>query len=399
MPPLLFPSTWWRLLLLMACLLSLVESATSSFSTLTDDDLRNIPAPSESDFDIKEGGLLAPILIPRVPGTEGSHKVQQHLVDFFRDNLPDWTVISQNSTSKTPATGDDDVPFTNWIFRRDPPWAREGDVGRLTLVAHYDSLNKPEGFVGAIDSAAPCAMLMHVARSIDAALTAKWAAMQTNGDDGMLEDKGVQIIFLDGEEAFLRWTDEDSIYGARSLAAEWDSKPYGQMSTYRTPLQSISLFVLLDLLGSGGPTIPSYFLPTHWAYKNLASLEKRMRDLGILETRPASPFLPDSDKEPNRFSRNYIGDDHVPFMHRGVDILHMIPSPFPNVWHTLEDDGEHLDMPTCRDWSRMVTAFAVEWMECSEYMPKKDGDAATRALRDKAGSGTGSGAKSKRTEL
>lgn len=210
----LLPAPSW-LLLLMACFLSLVRSSASSFATLTDDDLRNIPAPSESDFDIKSGGLLAPILIPRVPGSDGSHKVQSHFVEFFRDTLPDWKILSQNSTSKTPATGDEDVPFTNWIFQRDPPWAREGDVGRLTLVAHYDSLANPEGFVGAIDSAAPCAMLMHVARSIDEALTAKWAAMESNGDDGLAEDKGVQIIFLDGEEAFLRWTDTDSIYGAR----------------------------------------------------------------------------------------------------------------------------------------------------------------------------------------
>jgi glutaminyl-peptide cyclotransferase len=206
------PSTW--LLLLMACFLSVVEPATSSFATLTDDDLRNIPSPGD-DFDINNGKLLAPILIPRVPGTEGSHKVQQHFVDFFRDNLPDWEIISQNSTSKTPATGDEDVPFTNWIFRRDPPWAREGDVGRLTLVAHFDSLMKPEGFIGAIDSAAPCAMLMHVARSIDAALTAKWSSMRDNSEDILEEPKGVQIIFLDGEEAFVSWTDTDSIYGAR----------------------------------------------------------------------------------------------------------------------------------------------------------------------------------------
>ena len=44
------------------------------------------------------------------------------------------------------------------------------------------------------------------------------------------------------------------------------------MSAYRSPLQSISLFVLLDLLGAKGPTIPSYFLPTHWAYRNMAML-------------------------------------------------------------------------------------------------------------------------------
>lgn len=209
---------------------------------------------------------------------------------------------------------------------------------------------------------------------------------------------------MDGRGLHLRCTvrleicehDGSILTSDSSLAAEWDAQPYGQLSTYRNPLQSISLFVLLDLLGSDGPSIPSYFLPTHWAYRNLASLEKRMRDLSILESKPAHPFLPEADKEPSRFGRNFIGDDHVPFMSRGVDILHMIPSPFPDVWHKLEDDGEHLDLPTCRDWSRLVTAFAVEWMECSEHMPKRK---ATRAVRE-PGSGTGTGEKKgKRTEL
>ncbi|KFH40295.1 Glutaminyl-peptide cyclotransferase-like protein [Hapsidospora chrysogenum ATCC 11550] len=385
------PATWF---LLMAYLLSYVESAASSFATLTDDHLRNIPSPGD-DFDIHDGKLLAPILIPRVPGTEGSLKVQQHFVDFFAHELPDWDAISQNSTSKTPATGDRDVPFVNWIFRRDPPWAREGDVGRLTLVAHFDSLMKPEGFIGAIDSAAPCAMLMHVARSIDKALSAKWKAMEDSGDDGLEEAKGIQIIFMDGEEAFERWTDTDSLYGARSLAEEWDTHAYGSMSTYKTPLQSISLFVLLDLLGAADPTVPSYFLPTHWAYRNMASLEKRMRDLDILESKPKEAFMPDSAKTADRFGRGYIGDDHVPFMQRGVEILHLIPSPFPvDLWHKMEDDGEHLDLPTCRDWSKIVTAFTMEWLELGQYMPEVKG----AVRQDVKGSGTGIH-KNKRTEL
>ncbi|KAG9258257.1 peptidase family M28-domain-containing protein [Emericellopsis atlantica] len=359
------PST---VVLILTALLSL---ASGSFSTVTDDHLRSIPSPND-DFNIKEGKLLAPILIPRVPGTDGSYKVQKHFVDFFENELPEWRRISQNSTSKTPVTGDRDVPFTNWIFQRDPPWAREGDVGRLTLVAHFDSLIKPEGFIGAIDSAAPCAMLMHVARSIDDALTSKWKEMEDSGDAGLEEAKGIQIIFLDGEEAFERWSDDDSLYGARSLAAEWERTPHESMSTYKTPLDSISLFVLLDLLGAEGPTVPSYFLPTHWAYRNMADLEKRMRDLKLLESSPKQPFLPDGDKEATTFGRGFIGDDHVPFMQRGVEILHLIPSPFPrDLWHKMEDDGEHLDLGTCRDWSRIVTAFTMEWLEIGDYMPKK----------------------------
>jgi hypothetical protein len=194
--------------------LSAANALTSA--TLTDDDLRNIPSPGD-DFDIKDGKLLAPILIPRVPGTEGQAKAQQHFVNFFNASLPEWELSWQNSTSKTPVTGDKDVPFANLIFRRDPPWADTGDVSRLTLVAHYDSKYTPEGFIGATDSAAPCAMLMHVARSIEEALKSKWKKMEETGEaDTSLEAAvGIQILFLDGEEAFQRWTNDDSLYGAR----------------------------------------------------------------------------------------------------------------------------------------------------------------------------------------
>ncbi|EGX89399.1 glutaminyl cyclase [Cordyceps militaris CM01] len=344
-------------------------------TTLTDDDLRNIPSPG-SDFDIKDGKLLAPILIPRVPGTPGQLKAQAHLVDFFTANLPGWEQIWHNSTSKTPATGDRDVPFNNLIFRRDPPWAKAGDVGRLTLVAHYDSKLTPEGFIGATDSAAPCAMLLHAARSLDAALQTKWAAMEAAGEaDTSLEPaSGLQIIFLDGEEAFVQWTDDDSLYGARALAAHWEHDFHGaSMSTYRTSLSAISLFVLLDLLGAEAPSIPSYFMTTHWAYRKMALLETRLRDLGLLEAKASRPFLPEADKTAERFrgfGAGTVQDDHVPFMQRGVDILHLIPSPFPHVWHTLNDDGAHLHMPTTRDWARIVTAFAAEWLDLTGTLPQ-----------------------------
>lgn len=398
------------LVALLVAFLALLDPA-AGLMTLSDDDLHNIPSAGD-DFDIKDGKLLAPILIPRVPGTEGSLKAQKHFVDFFKTTLPEWTIEWQNSTAKTPATGDKDVPFSNLIFKRDPPWAKPGDIGRLTLVAHYDSKYTPTGFIGAIDSAAPCAMLMHIARSIEDALKAKWDKMDENGevDLGVDDIQGVQILLLDGEEAFVHWTDDDSLYGARyehlmagntqdgsltmsrSLAQEWESHYHPTMSTYRTPLDAITLFVLLDLLGSANPRIPSYFLTTHWAYRNMADLEKRMRDLNLLETKPEKPFLPEFEKASNRFMRGFIDDDHAPFMERGVDILHMIPTPFPDVWHKMEDDGEHLDLPTVRDWAKITTAFVVEWMGIQDYMPKM------ARIKEKRSQTTGS-TTSRRTEL
>jgi glutaminyl-peptide cyclotransferase len=173
------------------------------------------------------------------------------------------------------------------------------------------------------------------------------------------------------------------------------------MSTFHNPLQSISLFVLLDLLGAANPKIPSYFLTTHWAYKNMAEIERRMRDLGLLEaklaasggnTKGGAAFLPDAKKQPQSFGRGFVEDDHIPFMRRGVDILHMIPSPFPDVWHTMMDDGEHLDLPTTRDWAKIVTAFTVEWMDIKDHMPK-------RAVAGVKRSETSGGSVSRKTEL
>jgi glutaminyl-peptide cyclotransferase len=141
-------------------------------------------------------------------------------------------------------------------------------------------------------------------------------------------------------------------------------------STFRTALSSISLFLLLDLLGTDNPKIPSYFQTTHWAYKHLAMVELRLRSLGVLQSKPNNPFLPDAGKE--NFKNMYgIEDDHIPFMRRGVDILHIIPSPFPRVWHTMDDDGEHLDPPTVEDWGRIVTGFVGEWMDLEGYFPAK----------------------------
>ena len=152
----------------------------------------------------------------------------------------------------------------------------------------------------------------------------------------------------------------------RALAESWEAARYEGGSSFSTPLEAISLFVLLDLLGASEPNIPSYFPSTHWAYQNLAKVEQRLRKLGVLETKPRSPFLAESEMKEVRY-RGFVQDDHVPFMQRGVDILHIIPTPFPPVWHTMDDDGAHLDVPTIRDWAKIMTAFVAEWMDLEGY--------------------------------
>lgn len=383
------------------CALSALFALGFAYTPLSDDSLHAIPEAGQV-FDIHDGALLAPILIPRVPGTDGSRKVLQHFIDFFHDNLPDWKIDLQNTTSTTPLSSEG-VPFVNFIATRDPPWTIPGEVGRLALVAHYDSLIKPEGFLGAIDSAAPCAMLLQAAQTLDAALTKKWSAMQAAGHEPGLEpEKGVQILLLDGEEAFVSWTDTDSLYGARALAEEWEQTFHAASSTYKNFLSSIDLFVLLDLLGDKNPTIPSYYLTSHWAYRAMAALEERLRGVKRFKSardhpskaakaahkqvRQERPWFYEKDK--TQFYPAMIGDDHVPFMARGVEVLHLIPSPFPPQWHKITDDGEHLDMDTVEDWTLIVTAFAAEWMDLDGYLGDGKQRRAGPALAPRASGGS-----------
>lgn len=235
-------------------LLALLVAPTTAYTELSDDQLSEIPAIDDLDFDIADNNrsLLAPLLIPRVPGTPGQEAAQEHLASFFRDELPRWELSWQNSTDTTPATGNRQIPFANLILRRHPirknskggggqEEETRARTGYLTLAAHYDSKLKPDGFIGATDSAAPCAMLLHVARTLEPYLARKWgeddegegegegasAPRRRDGhsadDKAPADDVGVQILLLDGEEAFVSWTATDSLYGARYV---YSHSPY-----------------------------------------------------------------------------------------------------------------------------------------------------------------------------
>jgi len=49
--------------------------------------------------------------------------------------------------------------------------------------------------------------------------------------------------------------------------------------------------------------------------------------------------------------------DHLPFLDRGVAIVHLISVPFPSTWHTQADDEAHLDLRTVSDLSLVLRLF------------------------------------------
>lgn len=332
--------------------------AVCAYKQVSEDTIRALGNrfPPEDYLDpYDEKGYLEPILKVRVPGTENSTDVQNHISGFFKQ-FEHWNVTLDSFTSDTPITTN--TTFTNIIATRDPPGKEKGSAGRLVLAAHYDSKIEPEGFIGAIDSAVPCAILMYVVKTIDEALTKHWSNSRN-------ANFGIQIIFFDGEEAFKDWTDTDSIYGARHLASRMENDHYSSTAVRKSSLDAIDTLVLLDLIGSKGTPFPSYFMETDWLHQNLRSIEKRLRG-GQLSK------LTSGDRKifPNhQMFYSGIGDDHLPFLYRGVPILHLIGFPFPEVWHKISDDADHLDADTIHDWALIMSTFVAEYFELGGQMP------------------------------
>ena len=105
-----------------------------------------------------------------------------------------------------------------------------------------------------------------------------------------------------------------------------------------TEISTIEHLILLDLLGAPYPRITSYFIDTAWLFDAMASSERRLAEMGAFRygnneetTANWSFFVPRRGPQVNL---EFIGDDHVPFLHHGVSVLHIIPTPFPRVWHT-----------------------------------------------------------------
>lgn len=286
----------------------------------------------------------------------------------FQENLStgNWTLEVDSFQEDTPITKN--VTFTNLIFTRDPPGAVQGSVGRLSLVAHYDSKIEPKGFIGAIDSAFPCALMMYIVQALDAALTQYWES--TSG--GVVgNETGLQIIFLDGEEAFHSWSETDSTYGARHLAKVWESPDFHVTSSRRSMLESIDLFVLMDLLGAHDTTVRSYYRDTDWVHAHLNSIEKLyQRDGGKSSNKKNSEdgLVFPRPRQDSFHMASYLSDDHLPFIARGVPVLHLIPLPFPSVWHTMDDDGDHLDADSMYNLSLIMTAFVAEYMGITGHL-------------------------------
>ncbi|XP_023180150.1 glutaminyl-peptide cyclotransferase isoform X2 [Drosophila hydei] len=334
---------------LIAALLTRASIATSSSSDYFVGRNKTIYNPSQlSDSHLLEYSNLSDglhlkeaiknILIPRVVGTPNHGIVRQYIVQSLRDL--DWHVELDNFHDTAPILGN--LHFSNIIATLNPQAERF-----LVLACHYDSKYMPgdKEFVGATDSAVPCAMLLNLAK----VLQEKLKPFQNS-------KLSLMLLFFDGEEAFHQWGPTDSIYGARHLAKRWHKEG---------KLDRIDMLVLLDLLGAPDPAFFSFFSNTEQWYMRLVDLETRVSKQHLFERYVNSGVVqhdPSRYFQPQALRNSQVEDDHIPFLRRNVPVLHLIPMPFPSVWHTTDDNENVIDYATTNNLALVIRLFTLEYL-------------------------------------
>ncbi|XP_028131872.1 glutaminyl-peptide cyclotransferase isoform X1 [Diabrotica virgifera virgifera] len=280
--------------------------------------------------------VLDNILIPRVVGTSGHKKVFEYIKKELK-NL-DWNVEVDEF--------EDDTPKGRLIFKNIIATLNPNADRYLVLSCHYDSKYFEDiVFVGAIDSAVPCAMMLNLIKVMDKELK----SVQSNS-------LSLKLIFFDGEEAFVEWGPKDSIYGARHLAQVYQNKiETSRASGERiNENQKIDMLILLDLIGHKATRFLSTSRETENWYLRLANIETRLGNLSLLEG-SQTHFV-------KRRQYGGVEDDHIPFLQRNVPILHLISIPFGSIWHTEYDNRDAIEMSVVENINKVLRIFVAEYL-------------------------------------
>uniref|UniRef100_A0A182R960 Glutaminyl-peptide cyclotransferase n=1 Tax=Anopheles funestus TaxID=62324 RepID=A0A182R960_ANOFN len=290
---------------------------------------------NESHFD----NVLKSILKPRIVGTATHGEVKRSIINELK--TLGFTVELDEFNQKAPHFGM--LKFTNIVGKLNPSADKY-----LALACHYDSKYfREHAFVGAVDSAVPCAMMLNLAKTTESALK----LLRNNTDLSLM------LLFFDGEEAFRKWSATDSLYGSKHLATKWTTAPYVSKALGKSmrEIDRVQLLVLLDLIGSEEPKFYNFFPNTRNYHRRLSKIENSLRQSKLLVKDPKSGtmFL-------DQTLYNRIEDDHLPFLKRNIPVLHLIPVPFPKHWHKPEDNEANLSRPTIKNINAILRIFMLE---------------------------------------
>jgi Zn-dependent M28 family amino/carboxypeptidase len=232
---------------------------------------------------------------PRWPTSQGHAQAEAFLRNHFQHDQLEEDAFTAN----TPIGP---VPMRNFIVRF--PGKKDGVI---MLATHYETNYwlKNINYVGANDGGSTTGLLMAIADQLRA---------ETAGGK-KLDGYSVWLLFDDGEESIeSTWTDSESLYGTRHLAAKWARDG---------TLGKIKAFILADMIGDKDLDIQHESRAADWL---VAVVRQAVKKFGY---------------EKYFFKQEMqVEDDHLPFVQRGVpsiDIIDLNYGPNNSYHHTDKD--------------------------------------------------------------
>jgi glutaminyl-peptide cyclotransferase len=254
------------------------------------------PASQTGGFDGQKAYDFTSKLVsfgPRPPASDAIHRTQDYIINELKGF--GCTVDTDDFHAPTPIG---DLAMKNIIAK--VPGSGQGII---LLLTHYDTLRLAD-FVGAVDGGSSSGLMLELARDYCGKASK--------------EPNAVWMAFLDGEEAQVvtkgvaQWTDTDSVYGSRELAARM---------AVSGDLKNVRAVILADMVGPKNLKIKREENSTPW----LAQLVWNTADRLHYE----SYFVRETTQE--------IDDDHIPFKKRGVPVVDIIDLNDYPYWHTTQD--------------------------------------------------------------
>ena len=232
---------------------------------------------------------------PRYDGSKGIEKFRQYILAHLKGDQ-----VEQDSfVADTPAGK---LPMTNIIAKF--PGKKDGII---VLASHYETNYNLRNinYVGANDGAATSALLLEIAN-------------QLRGKK--LDGYSVWLVWDDGEESVSgQWSDADSLYGTRHLAAKWQ-----QDGT----IKKIKALFVVDMIGDADLKVIRDDNSTPW-------LEDLVYQAASAYGYQSHFFVEHWPEE----------DDHIPFQKLGVPVSDFISLPYgynDAYHHTVEDTIDKL---------------------------------------------------------
>jgi Zn-dependent M28 family amino/carboxypeptidase len=229
----------------------------------------------------------------RPVGSPGHAKAEQ----YIKSKLAGDTVEVDSFTAKTPVG---EFPIHNIIAKF--PGKKDGII---VIAGHYETnYPLPKEFVGANDGGSTTGLLLELAN-------------QFRGKQ--LEGYSIWLVWTDGEEAFVKWTDSDSLYGTKHLAQRWQKDGTARQ---------VKAFILLDMIGDADLDVQRDTNSTPWlsnlVYQAAATLGYQ------------SHFFQQTTT---------IDDDHMPFAKIGIPVVDIIDIDYGyanSYHHTTQDTLDKL---------------------------------------------------------